>query len=338
MKTAPRAPLSGEPEGRHWSEQKEQAAGYWHLRLLLILYRLLPVRAVRLFAFPVGFFYYLLSKKARDQSRRYLEKTAAALKAEGAILPVHPLRHITAFALTVVEKVESWGGKVFLERIRFQNDDIGDLKSRLERGEGALLICSHLGNTELLRALAGFNRTGVSREIPVTSVVEFSVTAHFNRMLRELNPQSMIRTISAYDIGPDTAVLLQDRLAAGGLVVIAGDRTSINTRNSCFLFPFMGEDAPFGYGTFFLAALLNVPTYFVFALRRKDVSLESEYDMFVHKSSFSFNCSRKEREGRIKEFARNFAECLERYCKRYPYQWYNFYDFWEKPAEHAGTL
>lgn len=321
---------------RHWSEHKEQALGYWQVRFLLFLFRLLPVYVLRLLALPVGFFYYVFSKKGRDESRRYLKKIAA-FKREDKKPHRSPLRHILAFSLTLVEKIESWGGKFFLDRLRFHEDDIGDLKNRLERGEGAILICSHLGNAELLRALAGFNRTGVSREIPVTSVVEGSVTAHFNRMLRELNSQSVVQTIDVQNFGPDTAVLLQDRLAAGELVVIAGDRTSINTRNKYFLFPFLGEDAPFAYGPFFLAALMKAPVYFVFALRRRDVSLKSEYDMRVRKSIVSFDCPRKEREARIRELARNFAAALEEYCIQYPYQWYNFYDFWAKPESPAGV-
>jgi predicted LPLAT superfamily acyltransferase len=318
---------------RHWSEHKEQAAGYWQLRLLLILYRLFPVRFLRFLAFPVGFFYYIFSKKGRDESRRYLRKMAAEMGDERP--PLSPLRHILSFSLAVVDKVEAWGGRFFLDRIHFQDDDIDDLKGRLERGEGALLICSHLGNAELLRGLAGFNRTGVSREIPVNAVVEFSVNAYFSRMLGELNPRSVTRALSAADIGPDTAILLQERLAAGELVVIAGDRTSIRTRNKYFLFPFLGEEAPFAYGPFFLAALLKAPVYFVFALRQRDLSLDAEYRMLVRKSPLSFDCPRKEREGRIRELARSFAAYLEECCKQYPYQWYNFYDFWAKPEEDA---
>jgi predicted LPLAT superfamily acyltransferase len=321
---------------RHWSEHKEEAAGYWQMRLLLILFRLLPVYVLRILTFPVGFFYYLFSKKRRNESLRYLEKAIA--EGEGKINSPSPLRHILAFSLTLVEKLESWGGKFFLEGVRFGDDDIRDLKSRLERGEGALLICSHLGNAELLRALAAFNRTGVSREISATAIVEGSVTAHFNRMLRELNPQAIARIIDVHNFGPDTGILLQDRLAAGELVVIAGDRTSINTRNKYFLFPFLGEDAPFAYGPFFLAALLNVPTYFVFALRQKDISLDAVYDMKVRKSAVSFDCPRKDREARIRELARNFAVTLEGYCKQYPYQWYNFYDFWAKPEDGTDVL
>jgi predicted LPLAT superfamily acyltransferase len=328
----------GDQKSVHWSEHGEEAAGYWHIKLLFLMFRALPVLFLRLCAFPVSFFYYLFSKRAREESRRYLKKVAGALYAgaPGKRVLLHPLKHILAFSLTLVEKVEAWGGKVLFDRIHFQEDDIGDLVAGLEKGRGALLICSHLGNSELLRALADYNRTGVSRDIPVTSIVDFSVTALFNRMLRELNPKSVARVISAKDFGPDTVVLLLDRIGAGELAVIAGDRTPANTRNKIISLPFLNEEAAFPYGPFILAALLNAPAYFVFALRRGDLSLSSHYDMHVHKSPLSFDCPRRERENRTEELARLFAEKLEYYCKRHPYQWYNFYDFWAPPEVSAG--
>jgi predicted LPLAT superfamily acyltransferase len=181
---------------------------------------------------------------------------------------------------------------------------------------------------EFIRALAGLNRTGVSREIPVNAIVDFGVSAHFNRMLTELNPQSMTHLIGAKDMGPETVILLQERLAAGELVVIAGDRTSGSEGSRFLSLPFLGEEAPFPYGPFFLASLFGVPVYFVFALRRKDLSLSSAYVMHIHKSGVSFDCPRREREGRIRELASLFVRRLEQYCKEHPYQWYNFYDFW----------
>jgi predicted LPLAT superfamily acyltransferase len=312
----------------HWSEEKEQAAGYWQVKLILIIFKVCPVIIMRLIAFPVAFFYYIFSKRARYNSRLFLTRVAACCAAEGKPFSLRIYRHILAFSLSLIEKVESWGGKVDLSHIHFQDDDIGDLRERLNRGEGAVMLCSHLGNTELLRALVSFNRTGISREVPVNIIIDENVTASFSRMLRELNPSAGFRMIGVNDIGPDTIILLQERLAAGELVTIAGDRTSANTRNKFFSIPFLHEKAPFTYGAFFMTALLDAPTYFVFGLRQKDVSLSSQYDMHVHKSPVSFDCSRTEREARIEALARLFAGWLEYYCKQHPLQWYNFYDFW----------
>jgi len=317
----------------HWTKQKEAASE--HLpRLLLLLFKLLPSTLMRLCAFPVSLCYYLFSPRARGESRRFLEmvkmvKNGKKVKnTQGAEWRFSVYKHFASFALTVVDKVQAWGGKIDLDKIRFIGSDIRELIGRLERKEGALLICSHLGNAEMLRALADYNRIGVSRNIPVISIVNFSVTEKFNRMLKELNPSSMKHLIGADSIGVETAELLQDCIADGGLVVIAGDRTPENTQNRCFTLPFLGRNAPFASGPFYLAALLNTEAYFVFALRENPLSVTGNYGMFVYKSPVSFDCTRSERNGRAETLARAFAERLEELCKEYPYEWYNFYDFW----------
>jgi predicted LPLAT superfamily acyltransferase len=320
----------------HWSQHKEKAAGYWHIKLLLILFRLFPVVILRVIAFPVGFFYFLFSKRARIESGRFLQKAAPFVEqpetAKNCRSTFGPLRHIVSFSLTLVEKIQSWGGKFRFENIHFQEDDVEELIRELENGKGVFLITSHMGNIELLRGLASFNRTGVSRKTPMTAVIDMKVSENFSRMLKELNPQSSFDILSASEIGPHTAIILEDQLAAGTIVTIAGDRTSANPggQEKKFMIPFLGEDAPFSPGIFYLAVLLKAPVYFVFALRRGDLSIKPEYDMHVHKSALSFECSRKERLAQSSLLANSFASLLENYCKKNPFQWYNFYDFWSK--------
>jgi predicted LPLAT superfamily acyltransferase len=318
----------------HWSQHKEKAAGYWHIKLMLVLFRLFPVIILRVLAFPVGFFYFLFSKKARTESKRFLQKAAPFVTrhstAHKCRSPFGPLRHIVSFSLNLVEKLQSWGGKFQFKNIHFQNDDIDELIQELENGQGVFLITSHLGNIELLRGLASFNRTGVSRKTPITAVIDMKVNEKFSRMLKELNPQSSFDIINAAEIGPHTAVMLEEKLAAGGMVTIAGDRTAAGGKN--LIIPFLGEDAPFSPGIFYLAALMKAPVYCVFALRHRDLSLKPEYDMHVHKSRLSLECSRKERFNQSALLARSFAALVESYCKETPFQWYNFYDFWQKEA------
>jgi len=331
MKKTEDAPL-------HWSQHKEKAAGYWHIKLMLILFRLFPVVIMRVIAFPVGFFYFLFSKRARDESKRFLQKAAPFVAkpetAKKCRSPFGPLRHIVSFSLTLIEKIESWGGKFQFKNIHFQNDDVEELIQELENGKGVFLITSHLGNIELLRGLASFNRTRVSRKTPITAVIDMKVNKNFSRMLKELNPQSSFDIINAAEIGPHTAVILEEKLANGTMVTIAGDRTSANTdgQGKKLMIPFLGEEAPFSPGIFYLAVLMKAPVYFVFALRRGDLSIKPEYDMHVHKSSLSFECSRKERFTQSSLLAGSFAELLQNYCIQNPFQWYNFYDFWSKEA------
>jgi predicted LPLAT superfamily acyltransferase len=202
----------------------------------------------------------------------------------------------------------------------------------MENGKGTFVITSHLGNIELLRGLASFNRTGVSRNVPVTAIVDIKVTGQFNHMINQLNFRSSLDIISVQDIGPSTAVLLEEKLARGEMVTIAGDRTAVGTSVKNLMFPFLGDEAPFSPGAFYLAAMMKAPVYCVFALRRGDLSLKPEYDMYVRKSQLSFDCGRKERYARSSELASFFARLLEGYCKEKPFQWYNFYNFWAKEA------
>jgi predicted LPLAT superfamily acyltransferase len=229
-----------------------------------------------------------------------------------------------------VEKLETWSGKFRFKAIHFKDDDIGKLVNDMENGKGVFLVTSHLGNIELLRGLASFNRTGVSKKVPMTAIIDMQVTENFSRMLKELNPQSSLDIIGAEEIGPGTAVLLEEKLAAGEIVTIAGDRTSANAADNSMMIPFFGKEAPFSPGAFYLAVLMRAPVYFIFALRRRDLSLNVKYDMHVHKSTLSFECTKKERLARSSELAHSYARLLEGYCKEKPFQWYNFYDFWSK--------
>jgi predicted LPLAT superfamily acyltransferase len=230
-----------------------------------------------------------------------------------------------------VEKMQSWGGKISLDDVYFQDDDIGDLNRRLEEGKGAFVLFSHLGNAMLLLGLLkSGDRTGVSRKIQVTTILDIKVNAHFTRMLNELNPQSSLDIISADEVGSHTAVLLEERIAAGGLVLVTGDRTRIGGRN--LMNPFMGKEAPFPFGIFNLATLMNAPVYCLFGLRRKDLSIRPKYTIHVHKSPLTFDCSRKERLKKCSLLADFFVMFLAKYCKEHPFQWYNFFDFWQEGA------
>ena len=279
---------------------------------------------MRFLSFPVGFFYWIFSKNARRFSRDYF----SALSSFSHLKKKYStLLHIISFALNLVEDVQAWAGKTSFKNVNWQNDDVGDLVKNINAGEGTLVIISHLGNAQMLKALASAGESGTDKKMSVTTISDANISAGFNSLLQKINRDSAFNIISSSDIGPETIFTLQERLEAGGTVVIAGDRISASTARNLTI-DFLGKKAPFPYGVFLLASLLDVPTYFVNGLRCRDFSLKSEYDMFVKKCTVSFDCSRKERDGRILRVAEDYAKNLEEILKKHPYQWYNFYDFW----------
>ena len=300
----------------NWYEQKQNnSLGYY---LMFKCLKILPSWLFRFFAIFVGFFYWTFSKNARRYSKIYFKR----LGRRGS-----SLKHIICFAINLVEDVQSWAGKLSFSNIAWYDDDVQELVSNIDSGKGSVLMISHLGNAQMLKGLASVGESGTKRRISITTISDANISAGFNSLLNQINSDSSTKLISTDDIGPETILLLQERLEKGDIVVIAGDRVSAHTGRNIKI-NFLGKEANFPYGAFLLISLLDYPTYFVNGMRQRDFALNAKYDMFVKKCPVSFDCKRKEREERIKEAAGFYAKNLEDLCGKHPYQWYNFFDFW----------
>jgi len=320
----------------HWSQKKEKASSVRPVKFTIMLVKIFPHWLLALIAFIVGFFYFIFSSGARRDAKKFQLAVIDFCKKNNIPCPVKKVntyRQILSFAICLIEKIEGWCGKSDLSHVVFHEDDVVELKQSLAHGKGAMLIGSHLGNMELFRSLAMEGQTGVGKMVGVTAIMDMKVTSSFNQAMSELNSKTYMDVVSSDSIGVDTVEVLQKRLEDGGLVVIAGDRTSANSPQRNIRLPFLGKEAEFPFGSFFLASILEAPVYFVFALRVKDITLKSRYDMYVKKSTVDFNCSRKEKKLRIEKLCSEFKCELEKYSCRHPYQWYNFFDFWRKSDE-----
>ncbi|MCF0214856.1 MAG: lipid A biosynthesis acyltransferase [Fibrobacteraceae bacterium] len=315
-------------ESEHWSEVKEVGHGLWQFRFMLWIVSHLPLKLIELCVAVITFFFYLGGKSIRERSKDYLCKVAKAKGVKPSFLG--PYKHILSFALSMIEKLRGFKGSLKLNVVERQNDDLEALVEQLEHGQGAFLICSHLGNMEMLRSLTGYGEKHTRTDFKVFPVVDFSGTSRFNDLLRELNPQLMENIIDANSVGIDSAIWMKDQIAAGNLIVIAGDRTSANTRGRFLETEFMGEVAHFPEGAFILASILNAPIYFAFGIRKKDLDITSTYEMHIHRAQTSFDGSRKEKAAKVKELLAEYALLLQKKCMSHPYQWYNFYNFWSK--------
>lgn len=313
-------------ENAHWSEQREVVKTNRPIKFLVFLVRIIPFPVLSFFAIFVSFFYYVCSKQARIYCRMYQEQLF--LYTGEKVRKINSFAQIYSFSLCIVEKISAWSEKIHLKSIVFQNDDVNDLKKMLGEGKGAYIITSHLGNTELLRCLATLNETGVKRKIPVTAIMDIDAS-EFNKTLKEINPNSSINLINASEISVDTIEVLQESVNNGGLVVIGADRTSPSSPGRVVSCDFLGKKAKYPYGSFLLAFLIDAPVYFVFALRKKTMMFTPKYNMYVYKSRTDFKVSRKERSCKIEALCVEFVKMLEKLCILYPYQWYNFYNYWQ---------
>ena len=209
---------------------------------------------------------------------------------------------------------------------------MGDLVERLKRGESAILMASHLGNMELMRSLQDYITGLCGRRVPVVIIMDMNMSANFSKTLKEINPEYTTNVINASTFGPEDTIFLEEQAEKGALIVAAGDRTSVNNRDKVITKKFLGLDAPFPYGVFLIPALLKLPVYFMFGMRSRMSIFNPKYRIYIEKSTVDFECPRKERESRVVQCCGEFAEKLEKFCIMYPYQWYNFFNFWNQGA------
>ena len=312
---------------KHWADIKEVGGSLWHFRFMLWVACHLPLFMVECITAIICFFFWLGARPVRERSRIYLNHLSKVSGKRFGLFATY--KHIFSFALSMMEKLLGWKGAIKLNQIESQNDDLQMLVQQLNQSQGAFLLCSHLGNIEMLRSLTEFGEFHTERNFQVFPIVDFSGTTKFNALLRELNPELMDKVVDANSIGIDSAIWMKEKINAGDLVVIAGDRTSANSRNRNLVTNFLGEPASFPEGAFSLAGILNAPVYFIFTVRKKDFDIRTAYEMHVVRAKTSMDCPRKQRPERLKELLREYAEILERLCVKHPYQWYNFYNFWE---------
>ena len=164
--------------------------------------------------------------------------------------------------------------------------------------------------------------------------MSMKVTSQFNNTLKEINPEVVTNVIDPDSIGPETIFALQNEVENGGLVVITGDRTSAHGGKHTIKHEFLGREAEFPYGVFLIATLLKAPVYFVFGIRTKSAALFPKNNIFVEKSKIDLtNCTGREVRAKIPDLCGEYVATLEKYCIKYPYQWYNFFDFWQTEKE-----
>ncbi len=321
-------------ENVHWSRKVEHGLGFWQFRFFSWVVRKCPWPVMSALVAVITFFFFLGAKQERRISRDYLRRVFK-ISGRGEPSSFDVYRHILAFSFSMVEKIASSQDCGPLSRVETRDDDLKALVAQLNEGRGACLLCSHLGNIEVLRALAHEKHTHASRAFKVIPVIDLSGTAKFNSILKQLNPSLMADIVDANSVGMDTIIWMRDQIEKGNVVVIAGDRTSAHTAaNRSVCVPFLGDPAYFPMGSFLLVSLLGAPVYYVFGLRKRDLRVHSPCEMLVERAEAETSGPRKGRDERIRRLVGEYARVLGAHCVEHPYQWYNFYEFWKIQQEN----
>lgn len=309
----------------HWAQQQE-VKGLWGMRLMLLVWRLLGRKAFSLLLYPVVGVYWLTASTARKASQSWIRRVRAQLIARRMPVPSNltSYQHFLRFGGAMLDKIASWRGELHLGRdVVFAPGAEETLNVSDPRGK--LLLASHLGDVEACRALAQLQGSKT-----INALVFSDNAQRFKKIMEEMAPQAALNLLPVNDIGPDTAILLKEKLDRGEWIAIVGDRIAVTTQRGgewrvCWS-RFMGQVAPFPQGPFILASILRCPVDLIFALRQQE-------KLRIHCEPFAdpLLLSRATRQQALQNTVDRYAERLEHYALQSPLDWFNFFDFWQLP-------
>lgn len=252
---------------------------------------------------------------ARRASMQYLNRAigpATGLKALG-----RSYRHLLEFARTLVDRivlgVEGPTGFTLAKE-----NGIDRILAASASKQGSILLTAHLGSWELAAGLLG-DRLVAPLDIVAFDGEEAAVRDAIERSSAKFKP-SVLRV----GRGDLAALDIIRALRLGHMVALQGDRT-VDERTVAV--DFLGHPAHFPVGPFIVAALAGVPMIATFGMQ----VAPSRYEFTAFEAEpYVFDRAR-DRDEQLRGWVQAYADKLQSVVRAYPFQWFNFYDFWAPP-------
>jgi predicted LPLAT superfamily acyltransferase len=300
---------------RAWSRQRERGSG-WLVRLMIWLSLRLgwPVGYVLLF--PIALYFCLSAPRARAASRKFLEKAL-----DRPVAGRDVLRHIFIFSNVLFDRLFFLSNRT----TRFHLDVVGleGVLDVLTMGRGCVLLGSHLGSFEALRSF------GRGSPVPVRVLMYRDNEGPYTRLVEALDPALSSDII---EIGRPGAMLrVRDSLRLGEIIGILADRVPHGQRTAEAAF--LDAPAAFPSGPVQLASALDAPVVLFFGVRTGPRRYALHFEPFAERIALDPG----RREAQITAWVRAYAARLEAWARRYPFNWFNFYDFWDRPIAPSAA-
>jgi len=290
-----------------WTEQRERSNRF---TLKLICYIALNIsrRFARLLLWPITLYFFVGSPSSRFASRQYLRRVPGC---QGNAWEV--IRHIHHFSATILDRVYFLTDQFDHFSIDIHREEY--LDAAMSQGKGVILLGSHVGSFEVLRCLALRHK-----QLPLKILMYRDHNAMITRVLDELNPDVAASVINLAE--PTALFKMKEALERGELIGMLGDRVLEGEKKiSCHL---LGEAVNFPAGPFTLAEILGVPVIGFFGIYTGGNRYEIHHTLL-------YDGQKKTAEQRavmVKRSTQAYVDTIEDMLQRFPYNWFNFYDYW----------
>jgi predicted LPLAT superfamily acyltransferase len=283
-----------------WQAQGERGTRFW-LRVITWIALHIGRPVAWFLQYPITLYFFLTSPATRRSSREFL---SLALGRRATVFDSY--RHHRFFACTILDRVYLLSGNHSCLDVRVHGAQI---RKKIAHGSSCMILGSHLGSFEVLRALGARDET-----FSIRVLMRQEQNPVITEFLDSLDPGMADVVIP---IGrPDSMLRARDAVAEGHLIGLLGDRAVSDEKTQHCVF--LGKLAAFPTGPAKLARLLNIPIYLAFGI------YEGRNRYTIH-----FELLSDSLEIPPSELVQRFAQRLEHYARRFPNNWFNFYDFWQ---------
>ena len=304
------ASSAGQPATRQWRGTTDGTP--WMHRALIWILRYVPIGVIYFFmatSLPV---YMIVRPRNTLAIWHYFRRR----QGYGVFKTfVHLVRNHYAFGQVVIDRFASYAGRKF-DIVLDGRDIYREVESA---GTGFMTISSHVGNFEMagyaLHASRRLNVLGYGGEVE-------AVKSGRNRLLSENN----IRMVPVTD-GISHIFVLREALENGETVDIHGDRLFGSPK--ALVCNVLGAPANLPQGPFALATSVDVtagaplPVIAVFCMK----TARRSFTVYLQRLDDPADAALPRRE-RSQALADRYAAALSDILRRYPDQWYNFFEFW----------
>ena len=291
-----------------WTQDKERGTEFFMLLIKWIALHL-GRSVARLLLLPITAYFFLFAPDARRASYRFLHRIQGS--------PAHwwqVARHLHHFSATILDRVFLLTGKHGQLDITVHNADL--VFAHTTPGNCAVLLGSHLGSFEVLRALAVSDQ-----KLRLKVLMHEAHNELVTRILHALNPE-VAETVIPLGT-PNSLLKANEYLQQGYLIGILGDR--VVDRAKATACDFLGSQTDFPTGPMLTAAALKAPVILFFGLYQGGRRYEIHFELLANQVTID----RNRRAQDVQLWTQRYADRLAHFTRISPYNWFNVYDFWE---------
>lgn len=290
-------------------KKRLEALGHW---FFFVMMRFFGHGGAVFLLRPVIFCYVLFSGKIHRITGHYLKHRFPGVSKWKYWL--YTYKSMFSFGHVLVDR--GWLGAN--QDARFEGELLGydTIVDLINKKKGVVLLTAHVGNWQSSFAhLEGL-------PVKVHALMRYEQEAaskHYFDIKKGVKPFEIIDAEGPFGGMIDASAAL----SRGEVVTIMGDRL---IKGSSSEVEFLGEKVRLPDAAYMLAATANAPVVVLLTAKTG----EKKYQVKVWGHFYPEYKNRDERAEMLQKCARQYIQLLEKYLKKYPFQWYNFYNFWKQ--------